>query len=131
MTALLDTHVLLWMLDDSKRLGEGARRWLDGQPRVHVSVASLWELSIKRDLGKLHAPENLPELIEGSGVEWLPIEPRHVWGIGAIVGLPHRDPFDRLLLAQAHQERLTLLTADAILLAAALEPQVRMHDASR
>lgn len=130
MSALLDTHVLLWVLDGSARLGERARHWLEGQPRVHVSTASLWELAIKRDLGKIDVPEKLPELIERSGLEWLPIDPAHVWEIQTITGLPHRDPFDRLLLAQAHQERLTLLTADAILLGARLDPSVALRDAT-
>ena len=131
MTALLDTHVVLWLLDGSPRLGERTRGWLETQARVYVSSGSLWELAIKQEVGKLTAPEVLPELIERSGLEWLPIDPAHAWGIQSITGLPHRDPFDRVLLAQAHQARLTLLTADRILLGAQLAPAVEMRDASQ
>lgn len=68
---LVDTHVLLWLLDDDARLGAHARRLLDEAHRVKVSTASLWELAIKRQLGKLAAPDDLPARIESAGLEWL------------------------------------------------------------
>lgn len=131
MTALLDTHVLLCLLDDSPRLGPHTRDWLADQPRVFVSAASLWELAIKRSLGKVKTPEALPQLIEDSGLAWLPIQPHHVWTSQTLQGLPHRDPFDRLLCAQAVTESLTFVTADGALLNASLERQLTLRDATR
>jgi PIN domain nuclease of toxin-antitoxin system len=78
---------------------------------VLVSVASLWEIAIKAALGKLEAPEDLPRRVEELGFEPLPIDVEHAW---AVRRLPyhHRDPFDRLLIAQAQVEGLSVLTAD-------------------
>lgn len=129
MTALLDTHVLLWLLEDSPRLGGSSREWLDRQPRVFVSAGSLLELAIKQELGKVVTPADLPDLIERSGLECLPVAPIHAWDVRKISGLPHRDPFDRLLLAQARQESLTLVTSDSLLLAADVVPPVARWDA--
>lgn len=129
MTALLDTHVLLWLLDGSSRLGPGTRAWLERQPRVHVSAASLWEIAIKEELGKLAVPGNLTDLISASGTTWLPVSPSHSWATRSVTGLPHRDPFDRLLLAQAAEEDLTLVTADVLLRAGEVSPSVRRRDA--
>ncbi|WP_432560344.1 type II toxin-antitoxin system VapC family toxin [Granulicoccus sp. GXG6511] len=131
MTALLDTHVLLWLLEDSPRLGEGTRGWLQRQPRVFVSAASVWEIAIKQELGKITTPDELPDLIERSGLDWLPVAPIHSWTVRKVSGLPHRDPFDRMLLAQAHQESLTLVTADAVLLGADVVPPVARRDPRR
>jgi PIN domain nuclease of toxin-antitoxin system len=116
---LLDTHVLLWLLTDDERLGPHSRGHLGSAPAVHVSAASLWEIAIKAELGRLRVPESLPELVEEAGLHWLPIAPSHAWSIREIADLPHRDPFDRLLAAQARFERMPLLTADRTLLAAA------------
>lgn len=129
MSCLLDTHVVLWVLEDSPRLGLRTRGWLLGQPQVHVSAASLWEIAIKSDLGKITAPSDIPELVEASGLVWLPIAPGHAWATRDISGLPHRDPFDRLLVAQALQTGLTLVTADQLLLDADLNPAVPRLDA--
>lgn len=130
MSALLDTHVLLWLLDESPRLGTETIGWLRRQPRVQVSTASLWEIAIKQDVGKLRVPTGLPELITASGLAWLPIEAEHAWATITITGLPHRDPFDRMLLAQACYENLTLVTADTAILTAPVEPTVRLRDAT-
>jgi PIN domain nuclease of toxin-antitoxin system len=130
MNCLVDTHVMLWLLEDSLRLGPRTREWIHTQTRVFVSTASLWEIAIKRDLGKLSAPEDLPELIEQSGLEWLPIGPQDAWATTQVAGLPHRDPFDRLLVTQALRNGLTLATADRALLDAPLEPAVSRHDAT-
>lgn len=130
MSCLLDTHVALWLLEDSPRLGPLTRTWLNDRPRVFVSAASLGEIAIKRDLGKISAPAELPELVERSGLEWLPITPHDAWAAGSITGLPHRDPFDRLLVAQADLHSLTFATADRVLLAAELDPAVPRHDAT-
>lgn len=107
---LLDTHVLLWFLaGESKRVSAQLRSEIEAGPAI-VSVASLWEIAIKRDLGKLTAPDDLPERIGSSGFDLLAVEAEHAW---AVQGLPHhhRDPFDRLLIAQANVERLPIATA--------------------
>ena len=77
-----------------------------------VSMASLWEIAIKTALGKLDAPDDLPERVQELGFELLPITPEHAWCVRA---LPHHhgDPIDRLLIAQAQLERLPIVTADA------------------
>lgn len=117
---LLDTHVLLWLLGDSPRLGASARAAIERAPAVHVSAASLWEVSIKRALGKLSVPEDLPDRVEAAGLAWLDVSAEHAWR-SQHVELPHRDPFDRLLLALAAHQRLPFLTADRVLLEAAPE----------
>ena len=113
MNLLLDTHVVLWWLDDPSLLSEravAAIKHLDNN--VIVSVVSAWEIAIKKTLGKLEAPENLKEMIAEAGFQWLPITYEHVW---KIKDLPfhHEDPFDRLLVAQASIENLTLVTRDS------------------
>lgn len=126
---LLDTHVVLWLLDDSGQLGPDSREALEAAPALHVSAASLWEIAIKAGLGKLTVPDDLPARIEQAGLQWLPVTPGHVWSSRTLAGPPHRDPFDRLLCAQAHEEGLPLLTADRALLAASLTPDLRRLDA--
>lgn len=117
---LLDTHVLLWLLEDSARLGTEARGLIAQSPAVFVSAASTWELSIKAAIGKLALPEALDDVIGRSGLQDLPITRRHTLA-SDITALPHKDPFDAILLAQATVEGLALLTADAKLLAAVAE----------
>lgn len=129
MNALLDTHVLLWLLDDSPQLGEHTRDWLAERATVHVSAASVWEVAIKAELGKLSVPEDLVARVEAAGLEWLAVSPQHAWAVRSVSGLPHRDPFDRMLLAQAATEGLTLVTADALILGAEIAPAVRIRDA--
>jgi PIN domain nuclease of toxin-antitoxin system len=112
MKLLLDTHVLLWWLADDPALSIQARRLIANEPEVLVSAASAWEIAIKRALGKLEAPEDLTDAMDASGIGRLPIEFEHAVTAG---GLPrhHDDPFDRMLVAQAQHEGLTLLTSDA------------------
>jgi PIN domain nuclease of toxin-antitoxin system len=110
---LLDTHILIWALDGSKKLPAKARDLLlDGTHEHYVSTASGWELVIKVARRKLLLGRDLDELesgIETAGFKLLPAHIRH-----AVTSLPnhHRDPFDRLLIAQCHVETLRLLTAD-------------------
>jgi PIN domain nuclease of toxin-antitoxin system len=109
---LLDTHVLLWWLADDPSLGEEARAGIsDPGSSVFVSAATVWEVSIKRALGKLEAPSDLLRQIEFNRFEPLSITVSHAYTAGA---LPrhHDDPFDRMLVAQAMMEGLTLLTRD-------------------
>lgn len=113
MNLLLDTHVLLWWLDEPKTLlSEQALTTIeDPDNEILVSVVSAWEIAIKRALGKLESPDNLKEVITDSGFELMPIAYEHAW---QVKDLPphHRDPFDRLLVVQASVERLTLVTRD-------------------
>lgn len=117
MIALLDTHALLWWLFDDPRLGTAARSAVaDPANGVFVSAASVWEVAIMRSAGKLRAPDDLVEQVDAAGFERLPIGFDHVERVGA---LPrhHRDPFDRLLVAQAQIEGATLVTGDRALAA--------------
>ena len=112
MRLLLDTHVLLWWLADDSSLGEEAQaRISDLGSAVFVSAATVWEVSIKRALGKLESPSDLLEQIEASRFEPLGISFAHAHEAGA---LPrhHDDPFDRMLVAQAIAEDLTVVTRD-------------------
>jgi PIN domain nuclease of toxin-antitoxin system len=110
---LVDTHVLLWWLADDAALSPVAREAIaDPTNEPLVSTASVWEIAVKRSLGKLAAPDDLPERISDAGFAWLAVSAQHAWQVG---GLPahHRDPFDRLLVAQALLEHLPIVTADS------------------
>ena len=112
---LLDTHALLWWLADDARLGPQARSLIaDAHNEVCVSAASLWEISIKKALGKLTAPDGLDSIVEQEGFSKLPITLFHAEQSGALPAL-HRDPFDRMLVSQAQSEGLEILTWDAAL----------------
>jgi PIN domain nuclease of toxin-antitoxin system len=109
---LLDTHVLLWWLDDRPALGPEARRLIeDSGNEVFVSAISAAEIAIKSSLGKLRVPADLDQQLDANAFTPLPLAVRHGLAVSA---LPphHRDPFDRLLIAQAQCEDLTVLTAD-------------------
>jgi PIN domain nuclease of toxin-antitoxin system len=111
---LADTQAILWWLTDDARLSPRARELLaDPRNRILVSVASIWEAAIKASLKKLDAPDELPGLIVEQGFELLDVRPSHAW---AVRGLPlredHKDPFDRLLVAQAKVERCGLVSSD-------------------
>lgn len=109
---LLDTHVLLWWLDDRRSISPTVRqRIAEGSAPVHVSAASVWEATIKHAAGKLSIPGDLVEAVPTIGFEPLPISLAHGQRAGR---LPrhHGDPFDRMLVAQAQHERLSLVTAD-------------------
>lgn len=111
MSLLLDTHVALWWLTDDDTLADDVKNAIDTETNVFLSVASVWEISIKQNLGKLEGPPDLLDVLGRSGLVELPIRAHHAVEAG---GLPphHRDPFDRMLVAQARSERLTLLTRD-------------------
>jgi PIN domain nuclease of toxin-antitoxin system len=109
---LLDTHALLWAVSDPEELTERARDVLrDGRNEVLVSAASVWEIAIKRALGKLTAPDDLGPVLAAVSFSPLPISLEHASLAGS---LPphHRDPFDRMLIAQAQLESLTIVTRD-------------------
>ncbi len=114
---LVDTHAVLWWLGNDPRL-PGAARSLIAEPEndVLVSVASLWEIAIKRRLGKLEVVDELPEVILQEGFRWLAVSPRHAWAVRELE-LHHRDPFDRMLVAQAQIEGVPMISGDARLAA--------------
>lgn len=116
MKLLLDTHVLIWWLQDSDRIRARARAAIeDGANEVYVSAASAWEIAIKAGRGKLHVPPTvgrwLPRELERNGFLALPIALLHAL---TVADLPphHSDPFDRILLAQAKVEGMHLVSAD-------------------
>jgi PIN domain nuclease of toxin-antitoxin system len=109
---LLDTHVLLWWLDRPSRVrAEAASAIRDPGNRVLVSAATAWEIAIKRALGKLRAPDDLETALQQARFDQIPINVGHALAAG---GLPkhHADPFDRMLVAQAKTEGLTIATRD-------------------
>ncbi len=109
---LLDTHVLLWWLFDDPHLNPGIANLIAGDSTpIVVSAVSAFEITTKKALGKLEAPDDLEEQIHISGFIQLPITIQHGVEAGRLP-LRHRDPFDRLLVAQARCEGLTLVTAD-------------------
>jgi PIN domain nuclease of toxin-antitoxin system len=100
------------MADEKNRIGRKATAALNaGGARVVISAVSVWEVAIKRRLGKLDAPPDLLQKLERAAVEMLPITPRHADRAGTLP-MHHRDPFDRLLIAQAEVESFALVTAD-------------------
>ena len=111
MRLLLDTHVLIWWLEGNDRLSAEAATALRVTPTVFVSVVSAWEIAIKSSLGKLRLPGPVEEGLDHCGFLRLAIEFRH---IAVLRGLAphHRDPFDRMLVAQARAEDMVLVTAD-------------------
>jgi PIN domain nuclease of toxin-antitoxin system len=112
MTLLLDTHVLLWWLEDPRKLSRQAKKAIqDGANRVYVSAAVAWEIAIKKSLGKLDAPDDLEAMLDSNRFLSLPVTIPHAL---AVLGLPehHRDPFDRMLVAQALHEGFRLVTRD-------------------
>lgn len=112
MRVLLDTHALLWSLEAPGRIGADARRvFEDRTTAVVVSVVSVWEIAIKKRRGQLSAPDDLPDIVSGLGHELLEVRMEHAWRV-ATLPLHHRDPFDRLLVAQAQVEDLPLITHD-------------------
>ena len=108
---LLDTHVVLWWLADDPTLSDEIKRSIDEEIDVFVSAATVWEVAIKQSLGKLVAPVDLPEKIRDSELRNLPITADDAIAAGRLP-LIHRDPFDRMLVAQARSDGLTLVTRD-------------------
>jgi len=109
---LLDTHVLLWWLSDDPRLGQAARQAIaNPKNQVYVSAASTWEISIKQSLGKLSAPDDMDGIVEDAGFDKLPITLFHGDQAG-VLPKHHRDPFDRMQVAQAQSEGLVVVTND-------------------
>jgi PIN domain nuclease of toxin-antitoxin system len=108
---LLDTHAFLWWREDSPRVGKVARRAIGNAEEVHVSAASAWEASIKSALGKLRLPEPFEDGVHDSEFLPLAVSFAHAERAGSLPA-HHRDPFDRMLIAQALVEGLTIVTHD-------------------
>lgn len=118
MRLLLDTHTLLWMQSRSQHLSSAAHEAIAStEHEIAFSTAGFWEIGIKVSLGKLELSpgwaEDIPREMSRNGVTWLPIAPAHV---AAVASLPwhHRDPFDRLMIAQALREDMAVVTRDAV-----------------
>lgn len=118
MRFLLDTHVLLWLLAEPLRVPRPVRDLISGpQAQAYFSLASIWEIAIKRSIGKFSAGATaIADRLDADGFRCLNLRLEH---LGAVESLPwfHRDPFDRVLVAQSKVEPMTLLTADRRLLA--------------
>ncbi len=116
MKLLIDSHVLIWLLYDSRRLNDATKGLLESADSVGVSMASLWELAVKYSKGKLkYSPVNLYNGTAKANIDVLPIKSQHVLGFPDIK-LPHADPFDQLLIAQSESEGCSFVTADKQLL---------------
>jgi PIN domain nuclease of toxin-antitoxin system len=112
---LLDTHLMLWAMQGSKHLSVPARKQMRAAEAVYVSAASLWEIAIKAGLGKLTVDSDvLEEKLGEAGFLPLPISWEHTVQVRKLP-MHHRDPFDRMLIAQAVSEPLHLLTHDSAL----------------
>ncbi len=115
MNLLLDTHALIWALENNPTLSEPARNAIiDGNNIVFVSAASVWEMSIKKAMGKLDVPDNLDEEIKLHRFTLLDINAEHAELAGQLPDI-HKDPFDRMLIAQANIEKLTLISRDKLI----------------
>ena len=112
MNLLLDTHVLIWW-DEGRRIAPGARRAIEEADAVYVSAASAWEVGIKTGLGRLRPSRTVEQAASESGFLELPITFGHAERV-AVLPPHHRDPFDRMLVAQADVEGLTLVTRDPV-----------------
>lgn len=113
MRLMLDTHVLLWWLQDSPRLGQKARALIaDADHELMVSLASPWEISVKHRIGKMQeSGAEVMAALDGQGVAVLDLKPGHLRVLEAMP-LIHRDPFDHLIIAQALAERCVVITDD-------------------
>jgi PIN domain nuclease of toxin-antitoxin system len=113
---LLDTAVLLWTVRSDARLGARAKSRIESDPAVHVSSASIMELTIKSMMNKIEIPLDLSALLVQEGLLELPISHAHADGMRQFPELAKHDPFDRILVAQAASTGMDLLTSDRLLL---------------
>lgn len=115
MRVLIDTHILLWFINNDPKLGQKTKALLQSDIDVAVSIASLWEIAIKVSIGKLRLPSSIEELFPQqltlNQIDLLPIEVRH---LQALSKLPfhHRDPFDRLIISQSLADNIGLVSVD-------------------
>ncbi len=110
---LLDTHVFIWWRTENRRLGKAARRAITHADVVLVSVASAWEFAIKMGTGKLRLDGSFADGVRDSDFEELPVTMAHAERVALLPDV-HRDPFDRMLIAQSFVEGLTIVTGDEV-----------------
>ena len=116
MRILLDTHLILWWLANAAPLSEQARVHIsDPENTVFLSAVSLWEIWLKESLGKLRLPPDFEMKLAAESFEHLPLTATHARQV-ALLPWHHRDPFDRMLVAQAQSEKLVFLTADDVVI---------------
>ena len=114
MNLLLDTHAILWFVAGERELRNDARTAIESAERTYVSSASIWELAVKHARGRLITPERLPERLRELGFIELALGWEHAQVAGELP-MHHRDPFDRMLVAQAIVEQLTIVTRDPMI----------------
>ena len=115
MNLLLDSHTLLWALHAPEKLAAAARMAIEnGANPIFYSAASVWELAIKSAKGLLHLEVDFLDAVDQARFSELPVRAQHAWAAGSLPAI-HSDPFDRILVAQAKIERLTLVTRDRFL----------------
>jgi PIN domain nuclease of toxin-antitoxin system len=114
MRLLLDTHIVLWLALDSKKLTRALRKQLDTADSLYLSTASLWECVIKQSTGKLEVDlDALDDMLQTLNIETLDIKAAHIAELRALPPI-HRDPFDRIIFAQSRAEGMRLLSVDPI-----------------
>lgn len=112
MTYLLDTHIFIWWMRGDKRLSKKLETLIkDPENEVCLSVVNVWEVVVKKRTGKLSVPRNWKSSIRRLGFRILSVHPEHIYPLESLP-LYHKDPFDRILIAQAKAENLTLITSD-------------------
>jgi PIN domain nuclease of toxin-antitoxin system len=116
LRVLLDTHVLVWWASDDPRLGSAGRDAIRTATDAYVSIVTAWEIAIKRAIGKLKMLPVTDDFLDAQGFNLVPVTLDHA-AVSSYLPLHHRDPFDRMLVAQAYHEKLTLVTHDPRLFA--------------
>jgi PIN domain nuclease of toxin-antitoxin system len=111
---LIDTHIILWWLDNPKKLSAQAREIIENaRHTIYLSSASIWEIAIKSSIGRLRIPENLLKVLDEEDVKILSVSGAHAMSITSLPSI-HSDPFDRMLVAQALHEDLQIITRDSV-----------------
>ncbi len=117
MKYLLDTHTLLWFLNEDQQLKPSTLELIENADLIYVSIASLWEIAIKYSLGKLSLPNDykkiFPYQLTQNDIDVLPIKIHHIYGINHLE-FHHRDPFDRIIIAQSMAEDLPIISKDGV-----------------
>jgi len=117
MRCLIDTHTFLWFIDDSPQLSVDAKNLLESETDIILSVASLWEIAIKVSIGKLRLPDAydkfIPDQVAANDIEVLPISLGHL-SVVATLPFHHREPFDRLIIAQGMVEKMEIISVDGV-----------------
>ena len=118
MCALVDTQSFIWFFENDSRLPSSVKIWMEKSDRLVISIASFWEITIKASLGKLIVKKSIAGIIDNAlfnGFEILPIEREHLITLSTL-DFFHRDPFDRIIIAQAIAENMPLVSSDEVFL---------------